>query len=189
MSSLSPTARVILGMLKLGIRTGYDIKKATDVSTRFFWGASYGQIYPELKRLERAKLVKASPPQGSRRRTEYALTKKGEGALEAWLKDTSSVYDLRDEGLLRLFFGDLVSREDVVANLRARRQTFEAVLQEFRRIEPDAREGFADESQLYPYLALSYGIGMLEWTIRWYEQTERRLAEGQRVIDSATSST
>ena len=59
MSSLSPTARVILGMLKLGVRTGYDIKKAIDFSTQFFWSASYGQIYPELKRLREAGLVRA----------------------------------------------------------------------------------------------------------------------------------
>jgi DNA-binding PadR family transcriptional regulator len=42
MSSLTPTARVILGMLKLGVPTGYEIKKVIDDSTRFFWTASYG---------------------------------------------------------------------------------------------------------------------------------------------------
>lgn len=180
MSSLSPTARVILGMLKLGVRTGYDIKKAIDFSTRHFWGASYGQIYPELKRLREAGLVKAqAEPRGKVRRTEYTLTRAGERALEEWLTDTtSSIYEIRDEGLLRLFFGDLVPREDVLANLRARREIFELVLQQFREIEPDAREGFADESQLYPYLALSYGIGLLEWSIDWYRETERRLEAG-----------
>ena len=54
MSSLSPTARVILGLLAWNPRTGYEIKQITDRSTRFFWGASYGQIYPELRRLEAA---------------------------------------------------------------------------------------------------------------------------------------
>ena len=54
---LSKTAYVILGMLTLGRRTGYEIKALVDVSTRFFWAASYGQIYPELKRLEAAGLI------------------------------------------------------------------------------------------------------------------------------------
>ena len=62
---LTPTARVILGVLGLGPRTGYDIKKLTDVSTRFFWSASYGQIYPELKRLEAAGLVEADDLDGA----------------------------------------------------------------------------------------------------------------------------
>ena len=46
-------------MLRLGSRTGYDIKQKIEISTRFFWGASYGQIYPELKRLAAAGLVEA----------------------------------------------------------------------------------------------------------------------------------
>ena len=40
MSRLSATARVILGLLRYSPRTGYDIKRVTDFSTRFFWRAS-----------------------------------------------------------------------------------------------------------------------------------------------------
>src|SRR5256714_12543314 len=65
--TLTPTARVVLGMLRLGKRTGYEIKQLVDVSTRFFWAASYGQIYPELKRLEERGLVESEPqPTGGR---------------------------------------------------------------------------------------------------------------------------
>ena len=42
---LSPTAYVILGMVSREARSGYEIKAAVDGSTRFFWAASYGQIY------------------------------------------------------------------------------------------------------------------------------------------------
>ena len=74
MSSLTPTARVILGMLKLGVGTGYDIKKVIDFSTRFFWTASYGQIYPELRGLEQAGLVQArEEPHGRRPRRVFEL--------------------------------------------------------------------------------------------------------------------
>jgi PadR family transcriptional regulator AphA len=188
MSSLSPTARVILGMLKLGVRTGYEIKKAIDVSTRFFWGASYGQIYPELKRLADAGLVRArAQPRGKVKRTEYTLTKKGERALEAWLTSPETIYELRDEGLLRLFFGDILPSDQVLANLRARRETFERYLEHFRAIEVEARTGFADESQLYPYLTLTYGIGLLEWSIAWYAETERRLEAGQPLTERTAS--
>jgi hypothetical protein len=33
---------VILGRLKIGRGTGYDIKQMVDFSTRFFWATSYG---------------------------------------------------------------------------------------------------------------------------------------------------
>ena len=65
---LSPTAKVILGMLSFGPKSGYEIKALVDRSTRFFWAASYGQIYPELKRLAEAGLIEGTDaPQGDRR--------------------------------------------------------------------------------------------------------------------------
>src|SRR2546430_2188497 len=54
MNAVTP---VVLGMLSLGPRSGYDIKTVVDRSTRFFWAASYGQIYPELRRLEEEGLI------------------------------------------------------------------------------------------------------------------------------------
>ena len=185
MSSLTPTARVILGMLKLGVSTGYDIKKTIDFSTRFFWSASYGQIYPELKRLRKAGLVTAKhEPRGKVKRTVYSLTPKGERALHDWLTDRENViFEIRDESLLRLFFGDLLSHEEVLANLRMQQQIFEGVLQRFREIEVDARGGLADESQRYPHLALRYGIEFITWTRDWYAEAARRLEAGEPLVE------
>jgi PadR family transcriptional regulator AphA len=185
MSSLTPTARVILGMLKLGMRTGYDVKKAIDTSTRFFWTASYGQIYPELKRLRKTGLVRAKQvPRGRVKRTVYSLTPKGERALHEWLTDSHNVqFELRDEGLLRLFFGDVLSGDEVLANLRMQEQLFEMVLARLREIEVKARDGFADESQLFPYFALRYGIDFITWSRDWYAEAARRLEAGKPLVE------
>ena len=76
--SLSATAYVILGMIREEPRSGYEIKALVDNSTRFFWAASYGQIYPELKRLSEAGLVVGiDSPTGGRRRTVYEITADG----------------------------------------------------------------------------------------------------------------
>src|SRR5690348_4604836 len=84
---LNPTGRVILGMIAFGKRTGYDIKTFVDRTTRYFWAASYGQIYPELKRLEDQGLVQGrQEPSGGRARTVYELTEAGTAALERWLE-------------------------------------------------------------------------------------------------------
>ena len=185
MSSLTPTARVILGMLKLGVRTGYEIKKAIDTSTRFFWGASFGQIYPELRRLRDEGLIEGEDvPRGQVKRTVYSLTPAGDRALQDWLTDTESfTFEMRDEGLLRLFFGDALSPEEVVANLRAQQGFLELVLARLREIEVDARTGFAAEDQLHPYLALEYGIGLITWMRDWYAKTEQHLAAGKPLLE------
>ena len=66
---LLATAYVILGMVRKEPRSGYEIKALVDNSTRFFWAASYGQIYPELARLEAAGWIAGSDaPRGGRSR-------------------------------------------------------------------------------------------------------------------------
>src|SRR3954468_8029837 len=107
---LNATGKVILGMLAARPRSGYEIKQLVDVSTRFFWAASYGQIYPELKRLEEAGLVTGEgAPTGGRQRRPDSLTPAGEDALREWLvSDRDLVYEMRDEGLLRFFFADVM---------------------------------------------------------------------------------
>jgi PadR family transcriptional regulator AphA len=170
MQALTPTAKVILGMLRLGARTGYEIKTITDLSTRFFWGASYGQIYPELKRLEQEGLVVSEPaPRGGVKRTAYRLTKTGERALEDWLTSPqSSEFGYRDEGLLRVFFGDVLSSTDALANVRKLRIEHEERLAHFRTIEAGQLR--------YPRLALEYGTAFLEWNVAWWGDLERRLS-------------
>jgi DNA-binding PadR family transcriptional regulator len=184
MSSLTPTARVILGMLKLGVPTGYDIKKVIDGSTRFFWTASFGQIYPELKRLRKAGLVRAKEePRGKVKRTVYELTPKGEEALREWLTDRESViFEIRDESLLRLFFGDVLSKDDLLANLRMQQMIFELVLERFREIEVVARAGI-EEGREYPYLVLRYGVDFITWARDWYAEVERRLEVGEPLFE------
>jgi DNA-binding PadR family transcriptional regulator len=181
-TQLTPTARVILGMLKLGARTGYEIKQAIEVSTRFFWGASYGQIYPELKRLSEAGLVSGSDaPRGGVKRTEYELTAEGERVLEEWLTaDDFGTFEMRDELLLRFFFADMLDGADARAVVRRLRERSEWIVERFREIEPDAKDGFTEGSgELYPYLTLQYGIALMEWTAEWAAKTERALERGR----------
>jgi DNA-binding PadR family transcriptional regulator len=173
MSRLSATARVILGLLRFSPRTGYDVKRVTDFSTRFFWGASYGQIYPELRSLERAGLVVArDEPRGRRPRHVYELTPDGERALVDWLRGEDDAYELRDEGLLRLFFGELMSREDLLALVRRRRRWFADSGEHFLTIasELGSVEGPSGE-------VLRYGIDLMAWNTAWWSELERRLLE------------
>src|SRR5215216_5611715 len=120
-TDLNPTSYVVLGMLRLGKRTGYDIKQLVDKSTRFFWAASYGQIYPELKRLEEARLIVGeADPQGGRQRRAYDLTPEGDRVLDEWLRDaTEAGFEMRDLGLLKLFFADNLSADEAAALARS----------------------------------------------------------------------
>ncbi len=170
---LSPTARVILGMISLGNRTGYDIKRVVDKSTRHFWAASYGQIYPELGRLEEAGLVSGrAEPSGGRARTVYELTDAGKKALRGWLSsDEEPTYELRDEGMLKLFFSDSLP-ERRVENLGAMRARHERKLAELSVLAEKA-----DEMHTGPRLTLELGLAYAHLLIGWCEATEKALAQ------------
>ena len=174
MSSLSPTARVILGLLSFEPRTGYDIKRVTDRSTRFFWGASYGQIYPELRRLEAAGLVESSEePRGQVPRRVYRLTTAGRRAFEAWLTQPGDQYEVRDEGLLRLFFGEVMPREKLEELVRRRREWYQGAAALFREIGEEIGPIDAEDPSGH---VLRYGIERMEWNAGWWERLERELS-------------
>ena len=125
---LSATAHVILGMLSWRPMSGYEIKALVDKSTRFFWAASYGQIYPELRRLSAAGLIEGkADPQGGRRRNVYRLTPAGRRELEAWLAVDAEAFELRDEGLLKLFFAEAGGIADALRALESKRRDHERV--------------------------------------------------------------
>ena len=172
MNAVTP---VLLGLLWHKPRSGYDIKTVVDRSTRFFWAASYGQIYPELKRLEKEGLVEGEDqPNGGRNRRVYALTEAGRVALRDWLLSSRFNIELRDESLLQLFFADSLPREQALRLIEDRRTAHEQILEILHEIEnlpggPDPT--FID-------LVLRWGIDFNEWGARWcQEQLERLQSE------------
>ena len=121
---------VVLGLIGLGARSGYDIKSSVDTSARFFWAGSYGQIYPELRRLEAEGLIRGEDAStGARGRRTYELTAAGRKWLEDWLLGSSTTIEYRDESLLRLFFADALPREQALRILETRKRGHEEYLE------------------------------------------------------------
>jgi PadR family transcriptional regulator AphA len=172
---LSPTAYVILGMISREPRSGYEIKALVDDTTRFFWAASYGQIYPELKRLSEAGLVEGNDvPRGERKRTVYAITEDGERELKDWLRQPPQTVEMREEGLLKLFFAGVLPPEQAAETLRAMREYRLGIAARLRAMEPGAEEKLKQDDP-YPLIVLQGGIEFNEWFADWCERMEDRL--------------
>jgi PadR family transcriptional regulator AphA len=171
---LNRTTAVILGMLELGFRTGYEIKAAVDKSTRFFWAASYGQIYPELARLEKAGLVRGERIAGdARARKAYELTAAGRRTLREWLTAEEPLYfELRHEGLLKVFFYDAIEHEDRVRQIRLMRAEHERTLRELQAVRGDGPSG---EGPRFPSEVLTMGLEHEQFVIDWCARFERTL--------------
>jgi DNA-binding PadR family transcriptional regulator len=178
---LSATAKVILGMLASRPRSGYEIKQLVDSSARFFWAASYGQIYPELKRLEKAGLIAGDDSsQGARQRTTFKLTAKGRRAAQEWIERPPEVLEMRDEGLLKLFFAGSIDPKRAAEVARERAAFSRAKSAELRAIaEQVDRTGAPDGPDAEPdagsLTVLRYGIDMCDWTAEWFERAALEL--------------
>jgi DNA-binding PadR family transcriptional regulator len=178
---LSATGKVILGMLAARPRSGYEIKRLVDSSARFFWAASYGQIYPELKRLENAGLVTGSDaPQGARPRTVYKLTAKGKRAAKDWIEGAPEVFELRDEGLLALFFAGAIDPTRAAEIARERAAVSAETAAELRGVERTLeQDGNAEGPAATPdqgsLTVLRFGIEMNEWAADWFKRAARDL--------------
>lgn len=122
---LTPTSYLVLGMVRLGVSSGYGVKKAADASTQNFWPISLALVYPELARLEAGGLLRRrNDAQGGRARSAYRVTAKGEKALTSWLRSPKvAPVQIRDEAMLKLFLADALGEEDqlhLIAGLRER---------------------------------------------------------------------
>lgn len=164
-------------MVRLGARSGYAIKKAADVSTRFFWPMSLAQVYPELAQLERAGLLSRSDdPRGGRERFAYELTATGEEALLSWLSSPREAEThFRDEGILRLFFADNLPREDQLALVRRLRERASAERDHTRAEIIPLADALKSADVHYPARVARLRADTYASTERWLAELEAEL--------------
>jgi PadR family transcriptional regulator, regulatory protein AphA len=107
---LTPTAYLVLGLLaREGPSTPYDLERHVAGTLGNFWSFPHALLYSEPARLAALGLVRETREQDGRRRRSFAITSAGREALGAWLEQPASApTELRDLGLLQLFFSDLV---------------------------------------------------------------------------------
>jgi PadR family transcriptional regulator AphA len=136
---LNATSYVVLGMLCHGPGTSYDLKQRIAYTVGNFWAFAHSQLYDEPVRLVADGLVTESVEQGGRRKRTYSITRAGRKALRDWLATpTDDQTEVRDLGLLKLFFAAFGEREDLLQLARDRYESHRAradgYLRQYERI-------------------------------------------------------
>lgn len=106
---LTPTAYLVLGLIaREGPSTPYELKRHVAATLGHFWSFPHTLLYDEPARLAAFGLLHERREQDGRRRRVFTITEVGRAALQAWLARPSlEPTELRDPGLLQLFFADL----------------------------------------------------------------------------------
>ena len=160
---LTATSFIVLGLLdQVGSASAYDLKTAVARSVGNFWSVPHSQLYREVERLSKAGYLRRrrEATSGGRPRDDYSLTNAGSAALAEW-RDTPAegLPQLRDPGLLKLFFGADPQRL-AADRLQAHRGNLERYL-ELQRLD-------TGEGPRSIWLALEAGVGHeREWIRFW----------------------
>jgi DNA-binding PadR family transcriptional regulator len=108
---LSLTSYLVLGLIEReGPSTPYDLKRHVAATIGNFWSFPHALLYTEPPRLVELGLLREEREAQGRRRRLFTITEPGVGVLRDWLETPSrEPTELRDAGLLQLFFSDLGS--------------------------------------------------------------------------------
>ena len=150
----SPTTYGLLGLLAVRSWTGYELTQQVRRSLRFVWPASEGHLYREQRRLvDLGWAVVQQEPAGQRSRNRYTITEAGRAALRDWLATEPEEPHFQIEGVLRTFFGDQGSHDELISAMRATAGMARSML--------DEMVGFADEylEEGGPLWMLEHGLG------------------------------
>jgi PadR family transcriptional regulator AphA len=172
----------VLGMLSLGQKSGYDIKKAIANSTSNFWSESYGNIYPVLKKLLAEGAIRAVKEAiGGRQKQLYSITPDGRRMLMDWLRQPVAHRTEDNETLLKLFFSANVSPKESRALVDAYHSYHADLLAKYEEIEElISRQDAPKEQKLYWLATLRHGKVISRALLDWCNTTERELRSLKR---------
>ncbi len=172
MPKINKTKYAILGLLSLQPASGYDLKKTVDGNIGFFWNENFGHIYPILKRLEKDGLVKRLTRKSGNypAKNIYTLTEVGKREFLKWLPEPPEEPPVRNEMLLKLFFGRQNDRHEVESMIMAERKRNEELLTIYGEV---AKKISAMKSDDYSYwnFTLKFGIRKSEMVVSWCDET------------------
>ncbi|MGK5507319.1 helix-turn-helix transcriptional regulator [Brevibacillus formosus] len=159
---------IILGFLSYGEMSGYDIKQAFTNSIGFFYDASFGAIYPALRKLEEEGFVTKQEiiQSGKPNKILYRITEAGKQSFRQEIQTPILPPVLRSDMLVKIFFGKsrtIDEQKDLLEGcLDTQRQLLQQSKASYKKLEVNFDE--------YQRFCWEYTIHHLESTISFMEQ-------------------
>lgn len=122
-AELTTTSYAILGLLAIKPWTTYELAQQMDRALGLFWPRTRSKLYEEPKKLVAFGLARASSEKvGKRPRTVYTITPGGRRALAGWVPQKGAGPVLEFEQLVKVFFAEHASTDDLLATLACVRE-------------------------------------------------------------------
>ena len=192
----TPTTYAILGLLNVQSWTTYELAKQVQRSLSWFWPRAERKLYDEPKRLVADGLATATKEStGKRPRTVYGITDAGREELRRWLDEPPAPPTTEFEGLVKLFFAEAGSLEQLDGDPRRDRRRGHGA----GRRAPGGRAEAAIDEPRFPErqhvgtvclrLALDQELAVLRWVdwvrdqvAEWPDAGDPGEWDGKRVL-------
>jgi DNA-binding PadR family transcriptional regulator len=172
---LNATSYVVLGMLCHGPATSYDLKQRIAYTIGNFWAFAHSQIYDEPVRLVADGLVTETVEESGRRKRTYSITRDGRAVLREWLATpTHEQTEVRDLGLLKLFFATFGERADLLRLARDRHESHRA-----------RADSYVEQHERIIDFADPWQVKTLELGVRYERTVERFWADFITELETA----
>jgi DNA-binding PadR family transcriptional regulator len=172
---------ICLGVLTLGDKTGYEIKKHFERAFSHFFVAGFGSIYPALSALTEDGFVTQTDVAQSKRphKKVYSITAEGRALLMEALLNTPPRHKVRSEFAVLLYFAHLLPCDRLAALIDQRARDIEAMLGNidcFERdgLPPPSREMVAGLGRAALQAQLSYIQEHRDWLLREIDRYQKR---------------
>lgn len=154
--ALTTTSYAVLSILAIRDHSTYELTKQMRLSLHYIWPRAESNMYAEPKRLVGVGLAEAREEwTGGRRRTIYSVTDAGRAALADWLSSPSSRQRFESEALLKVFFAENGTHDDLLAAIRALREDALAAVEHFQRVADPYEQGEGRHPQRFALSALA----------------------------------
>lgn len=159
---------LILGSLYFKEATGYELKKHIESTFGVFYKASFGSLYPALKRLAQQEYVTAQDAlQGARRKIVYRVTNTGKARFLDWLVTPMQVLDGTNPNLAKICFFDLLDEESRNKQLKQYERNNRHYLEKLEALARDFQAQKSMDAYYFKLSTLYYGIRVTRDTIEW----------------------
>ena len=166
------TSYALLGLLRLRPWTTYELAKQVQRSLGWFWPRTERSLYDEPKKLVTAGWAEASKERTGRRpKTVYTITADGRRALRRWLGEPPEPPSLEFEAMVKVFFADAGSVEQLRSTLDVVEAGAEDRLRRLREMIDASREGSSEFADRLPINALG---------LRFWLDHEQQVADWAR---------
>jgi DNA-binding PadR family transcriptional regulator len=165
---------ILLGFLSRQPLTGYELKKRFSISFSFFSGASYGSIYPALKKMEREGLVtqQLEIQDGAPNRKVYSISAAGR---KVFIEALTAHYHWempKNAFLTRLFFFAHLAPEERKAAVRSHLES----LKETQRQLLSTRSEIEARADFYQFQCYHFGL-------RFYQDIIRNVSRVRQALE------